>query len=305
MTHPGGFFGILLLAGAVWGPRVALAQGASQPAGTQQPDQAEGAADAAEPQPPPVDPNTQRARALFAEGVALSDAARFAVAAQRFREALELKDAPAIRYNLASTLIELGEFHEADAMLYEVLHAEDVSESLKRAATQARGDVRARAAELRFTEPGFTRLDGRFLPNDFIDKPLFVVPGEHVMEYVRGGRVLEQRVVTLEAASITTVRWSESTWQAERRPLQLAANPSDTNDARASHAALRFSPLPPSSEAASGPSWAAGVAIAVTVVGVVAAGLVAVLSSDGTGNAPLGELDPTAGGPVGTELLSF
>ena len=229
------------------------------------------------------------------------------MAAQRFREALELKDAPAIRYNLASTLIELGEFQEADALLVQVLNNPESSEALSQSATQARGDVRARAAELRFTEPQVTRVDGRFLPGDFVDKPMFLVPGEHVIEHVTGGRVVEQRVVQLAAASITTVRWSEARWEA--RPAQrvtpraAAAAASGGEEDGEFRAPIRFSPLQPAAEAAESAPIASIIAVGFTITLVATVGALAAATTDGS--VPLGDLGPRIDGPVGVQVLSF
>lgn len=250
------------------------------------------------------DEATERARSLFAEGVSLTDARRWPLAATRFREALALKDAQPIRYNLASTLIELGEFQEADELLHEVLADDTSSEALRRSATQARGDVRARAAELRFTEPQVTRVNGQFLPRDFVDKALFVAPGEHIIEYVRGGRVREQRVVQLEAASITTVRWGQAVWEARRN---LHEAPEETSAAESETAVsltpIPFSPLQPSADAAESAPVASILAVGFTVALVVTVGVVAAVTSDG---APIeGATNPQFEGPTGVEILSF
>lgn len=247
---------------------------------------------------------TERARSLFAEGVSLSDAGRWTLAAQRFREALALRNAPAIRYNLGSALIELGEFQEADTLLKSVVTDDESAEPLRRSATQARGDVRARAAELRFTEPGVTRVDGRFLPADFIDKPLFLVPGQHVIEHVARGRVIEQRVVELEAASITTVRWSEATWEARRQPAnRLSPHVDDGDEDDAPLAPIVFSPLGPLNDAAEPAQLGTVIAVGFTVALVATVGAVAAATSDG--GVPAGDLGPQLNGPIGVQILDF
>ena len=60
-----------------------------------------------------ADESTTRARTLFAEGVRFASRREFEQAEASFREALALRDAPAIRYNLASVLFEQGEYSEA------------------------------------------------------------------------------------------------------------------------------------------------------------------------------------------------
>lgn len=258
-----------------------------------------------------TDPDTERARSLFREGVALSDAGRWTMAAERFRQALALKDAMAIRYNLGSALIELGDFQEADRLLRQVTRDEGSAEALRRSATQARGDIRARAAELRFTEPQVTRVNGRFLPRDFLDQAMFVVPGEHVIEHVGRGRVLEQRIVTLEAASITTVRWTETTWRSQHQPPSVAAlarahhgeGPSAQEEGGSGLKPIPFSPLQPSDAAAVPGSWGAAVAVAMALALVAGAGVYAAVTSDGTVESS--EFSPKPGGPFAIEVLNF
>ncbi len=64
---------------------------------------------------------TERARELFSEGIGFVEEEQWEPAAERFRAALALKDAPAVRYNLALSLNELGQASEARELVEGVL----------------------------------------------------------------------------------------------------------------------------------------------------------------------------------------
>ena len=160
----------------------------------------------------PSEEDLARARALFLQGVEFSDGGRWEAAAASFERALALRAAPAIEYNLASALIELGQFQRADRLLRGVLEHPEASEDLRRSAINARGDVRARAAELRFSRfgGGTVRVGGEAVAADEAVRPYFVVPGEHQVELVRGGSVTERREVEVVAASVTEVEFTSA-----------------------------------------------------------------------------------------------
>ena len=155
----------------------------------------------------PSDADLARARSLFLQGVEHSDAGRWSVAAARFEEALAIRAAPAIEYNLASALIELGEYQRADRLLRQVLEHPESSEELRLSATNARGDVRARAAELRIRGFGDAaiRVDGVIVPPEEAVRPYFLTPGSHRVELVRGEAVVSHREVEVTPASVTEV----------------------------------------------------------------------------------------------------
>lgn len=92
-----------------------------------------------------------RARALFAEGVRLVGEHELRDAEARFREALALRDAPAIRYNLASVLFERGRLTEADALARSAAADEAAPADIREHATALSEQIAAAA--------GFVRLD--------------------------------------------------------------------------------------------------------------------------------------------------
>ena len=63
--------------------------------------------------PVAVDPTTEEARRLFAEGIEFVEQERWAEAEERFRRVLVLRGSQVVAYNLASALEHLGRFVEA------------------------------------------------------------------------------------------------------------------------------------------------------------------------------------------------
>jgi hypothetical protein len=75
------------------------------------------------------------ARERFREGVAAAERGRYDVAVRAFRAALEVRDAAAVRFNLASALFELGEDVEAFALARGVHQDADAPADLRERAT--------------------------------------------------------------------------------------------------------------------------------------------------------------------------
>ncbi|WP_236603913.1 tetratricopeptide repeat protein [Sandaracinus amylolyticus] len=98
---------------------------------------------------------TDLARTLFAEGVQLVAEQRWAQAESRFRQALANRDAPPIRYNLASVLFEQGEYPEASVLVESVLADSTTPPEIREHAADLRRHIAERA--------GYVRLDVRDL----------------------------------------------------------------------------------------------------------------------------------------------
>jgi tetratricopeptide (TPR) repeat protein len=88
----------------------------------------------------------EQARAAFSEGIALAEERRWEEAAARFRSAMALHDAPAIRYNLASALFEMGELTEASRALAPVRNDPETPPELATHAEALEAQIRERAA---------------------------------------------------------------------------------------------------------------------------------------------------------------
>lgn len=157
---------------------------------------------------------TDRARSLFAEGVELVAGSRFEEAEARFRQALAIRDAPAIRYNLASVLYEQGEYPEAQVENERALAAESVPAAVQTAAVELRQHIAERAAYVRFelvgpAVGGSISVDGYVLTQPGLEIP--ISPASHtVVVTLRGEEVArrevevpvgEHRVVTVGEAA--------------------------------------------------------------------------------------------------------
>lgn len=160
---------------------------------------------------------TDRARSLFAEGVSLVGESHFEEAEARFRQALAIRDAPAIRYNLASVLYEQGEYPEAQVENERALAASDVPAAVRTAAEELRGHLAERAAYVRIelagaATGGSISVDGYVLTQAGLEIP--VSPAQHTLVVTLHGDEVarreleiatgEHRIVTLGEAAMTT-----------------------------------------------------------------------------------------------------
>jgi hypothetical protein len=154
---------------------------------------------------------TARARELFAEGVELTSAGQLEDAEARFREALALRDAPAIRYNLASVLFQQEEYPEAHAEAQAVVADESSPRDIRRHATTLLSQIESRAGYARITLRGSATVDvvGWVLTDPDAEVPL--APGTHTATATRDGEAVahadatvqtgDHRVVTLDAGA--------------------------------------------------------------------------------------------------------
>lgn len=122
-----------------------------------------------------------RARTLFADGVGLVQERRYAEAEALFREALTLRDAPAIRYNLASVLFEQGEYPEARAMADVVVADATTPEDVRVHTRELIAQMNASAGYARIDVVGgeaTVDVDGYRLPDP--SREIALAPGAHV-----------------------------------------------------------------------------------------------------------------------------
>jgi len=153
-----------------------------------------GAAGPSEEPTPLEDPETEEARALFAEGLALADRNEWTHAVQRFRAALEHREAAPVRFNLAISLARMGRLVEALEELDRVLASEDADEDVRRESTLLREEIAPRLGRLMVGVEGGAQgahvtVDGRpwatlgiFAPAD---------PGVRVVRLVEGNEELD------------------------------------------------------------------------------------------------------------------
>jgi hypothetical protein len=174
-----------------------------------------------------ADEQTERARTLFQQGLRLSDQNQWAEAARIFEEALALREAPAIRYNLAASLARLERLDEAANHIETVLlHAETTPE-LRQQAEALLGEVGGRLTRLEIALEGFDTpprvvLDGTLLHPDQLSRPLWSAPGHHVATAEQDGAEVARVEVDTAAGARQTLTM---------RPVpRLAVTPDDDDD---------------------------------------------------------------------------
>lgn len=96
-----------------------------------------------------TDEELDRARQAFAEGVEASDAGRWDEAVARFREVMEVRATPQVKYNLAVALEQTGEYVEAEDLLRDVVQAEDIDDRTRDEAETLLASVAPQAEEQR------------------------------------------------------------------------------------------------------------------------------------------------------------
>jgi len=151
---------------------------------------------------------TDRARSLFAEGVSLVSESRFEEAEARFRQALAIRDAPAIRYNLASVLYEQGEYPEAQIENERALAADTVPDAVRTAAMELRAHIAERAAYVTFERAGpavggSISVDGYVLTQPGLEIPLS--PSSHTVIVTLSGAEVARREVEVSTGEHRTV----------------------------------------------------------------------------------------------------
>lgn len=150
---------------------------------------------------------TDLARTLFATGVEHVQAQRWAEAEVAFREALANHDAPSIRYNLASVLVEQGEYPEARLHIDAVLRDTTTSEDIRTHTTELRTQMDARAGYARFEVTGATdttvAIDGHALEDPSVEVAL--APGAHVATASRQDAELVRETIEIATGEHRTV----------------------------------------------------------------------------------------------------
>lgn len=153
------------------------------------------------------DARTVRARALFAEGVAAVEAQNLAGAEAAFRGALELRDAPTIRYNLALVLFKRDAFPEAVANNDAVLRDTTATAELRAQAESLRGQIAELAGyariDLRGSAGATVALDGYGVGD--LGAEVALAPGAHVATATQAGREVARAEATLVTGQHATI----------------------------------------------------------------------------------------------------
>ena len=139
-----------------------------------------------------------------------TQAERWSEAAAAFEQALELRAAATIRYNLAVALDELGRHREAQAQLDAMAADPETSAELRELAAELRTQMRAAAGRIsveRSTEVADATvvLDGEPLEETELRGQILVAPGAHRIEASRRGEVVATTEVSAVAGEHTRV----------------------------------------------------------------------------------------------------
>ncbi len=178
---------------------------------------------------PAEDDPVARARAAFARGIACVEEHETACAEREFRAALELHDAPAVRYNLASALYDLGRYPEAARLTASVIADEETPPEVRAHAETLRDQLRTDGATLAITLEGAAddvevRADGEPVPASQLGE-LVVAPGNRVVTAHRDGAELARREVSARAGAheaITLTLAPPAEEVAEQAPVEPA-----------------------------------------------------------------------------------
>ena len=150
----------------------------------------------------PTPEQLAEARALFADGVRYAGGGEFERAVIAFRRAKEIKDAPAIRYNLASALFETGGLVEAAKEAQTVADDPEAPAELSERASVLVREIRRQLATLTIRlggEADGVRVDDRLLTAEELRGPISLEPGTHTVVGLRQGRETTRRELEIPA----------------------------------------------------------------------------------------------------------
>ncbi len=162
---------------------------------------------AAQPAPPDGAERAALARDQFQQGVRFARRGQWQDAADRFARALELRETPQIRYNLAESLFHLGRLVEASEHVAILERDSDVPRDVARSHAALRERIDEKVGRLTIGVAGAgpsirVTLDGRDVPAAIFDRPMPVDPGRHVVRLLQGDReVQSEEVLVPEGAS--------------------------------------------------------------------------------------------------------
>ncbi len=185
-----------------------------------------------------IEARNARARALFAEGVELSDASEWSEAASRFEQALELRDAPAIRYNLAVAYAELGRRAAAMAQLDRALRADDVPTGLQASIEDLVAEIEDEVGSIvidaeDLDEGAVFLLDGVEIEAEDAAHIIRVEPGSHVVTATLDGDEIARVEIAVVAGVPTDARLERGATAVETSiEAAVEDDPSDQDDER-------------------------------------------------------------------------
>jgi hypothetical protein len=157
--------------------------------------------------------DVDRARVLFKQGVELARARDFARAAARFREALTLRSAPAVQYNLAAALSQLGQHAEAFNLCQQVIRSSAAPADVQAHSRELLLDITpltARLTVLASVGDGTPDIavDGEPLPADQLGIARALSPGAHRVTAERDHARFFEREVSIPVGTAALVNVS-------------------------------------------------------------------------------------------------
>jgi hypothetical protein len=186
----------------------------------------------------PTQADTAAARALFTEGRELAQREDWPAAVDRFRRALGLRPSPAIRYNLAASLVHVGKLVEASELCRAVLRDAPERDPARAPAQALLREIEPQLVQLTINLEGDAAaatvlLDGEPFSAERIGVATPIDPGAHTI-VVRRGRQEATRRIDLapggEAGLTLTV------------PIEAAVSAPDAADPPATAAERQTSP---------------------------------------------------------------
>ncbi len=240
---------------------------------------------------------TALARSLFRQGVELSDAGRWAAAADHFRRSLSLRGSPIVEFNLATALTHTGRLVEATELFRRASRDAEAPERLRQAARQQIDALAPRLGRLTVEVEGplgsvELRMDGDVLPPEGVGVATPADPGHHVLVALRGEAEVARAEVDVPEGGAASVRVV-----LPPPPIAQVEVPEEASEEPA--AAALVGPAPAAAPAGSddGLVWL-GVILGVVVVGAAAA-LTTVLVLDAQGT------EPPVEGNLGPAVIVF
>lgn len=168
----------------------------------------------------------ERARTLFVEGVELTHEERWDEAIARFRQVLEVRATPQVKYNLALALEASGQLSEAAALLREIQDSRELDRRARRDVQRLMRRIGPRLGQITIRIAGDEAgvrvyLDDEEIPLHRIGQPLTVDPGERRLVMKRRGRVVATQSVQVESGQLAEVTLVETEVRPE--PVQAVA----------------------------------------------------------------------------------
>lgn len=156
--------------------------------------------------------SVQRARELFGEGVDQHEHRRYREAVDTFRAVLAIRAAPAVRYNLALNLFELGQYPEADAQVQLILADSSTPPPLRDSAIELRTHMDERGGQLQISvadaaEGAEVQVDGYAVDDS---RPVRVIHGTHHVTLVQDEEEVGSEVVSVNVGTNESVAISPS-----------------------------------------------------------------------------------------------